>query len=1167
MQAGHATTKAPAVNPRPLLPGLGRAPALMSRLAQGCACRSAAGLGTAALPARRPQRLAPGAVRVSASLQAVAAPAHAGAEGGPKRKTKGPALISQARFDDVGLSATAEQQGDTFTVRLRLDAPRGMTLHWAVDDWLLPPQAAWPAGTVKIDDKAVQTAFRDGGLELAFPADVCPHRLTFVLKQTQDGETWFNNGGSNYAVQLRAPPMDSFVKKVLDAEGSFSHWSLVQRLMLASEVLDAADSAGPAGMALMFTWLRLSSTRVLDWYRNSNFQPKDIAHIQKHAGERIAEKARGSEYLMNRLLARGALAGLPRGGGNGDEIRMGILHIMRGNGIREGHRPGYDEPFLEQWHQKLHTNTSPDDIAICEAYLAFLHTGNADDYRRVLWESSGGRLTPEVMAAWPKPLNAWPHHLPHLIEPFKHYLWILKTTHSGADLDTAMEMAKGHMDDDLRWTMYDILGHRNEWWVPGKIVEARQRLAQYWKAPGSSRDLLLYDIALENWFRTSLERTDFGALGRDDLVECVGLVLRGALITHEDTDLQQCGALWERVRATSGHPLPGDRWGKEWAMAALAASERLGLSVAAHMDGLYSLVQPHAEAFGAACRLDAAHVANFGEEVVRGQPLFLVSLLLQRLEPQLRAAAGGAPWQVVSQPGPGGAVGLVEAVGSLAEVQGRTFDTPTLLLAAALTGVEDIPAGVVGVLTRSSTDVLSHLAIRARSQRVLLATCFEDAAWDEWQQLAAAGRTAAAAVDPAVGAVIPADAPAAVAGGAAASAGGAPPAVSLQAPEATSAWAVREDQFRPSLVGAKALNLAKLRKALGLTSAGAEGGLSIGVSGVGVPASVALPYGSFERCLREEPRNGPAAAEVARLSAAAVAAAAGGGLPKAELEELRRLVSEDLVAPVELVKQLAAAAAAAGLVPAAAAEAWVSEAAADGGLSGGSADEEEEDGGAAAAMRWPAVWAAVCRVWASKWTDRAWLSRRALGLREEDLFMSVLLQQVLPFNYSFVLHTSNPVTHTAGEMLGEVVVGMGETLVGNYPGRALGFTADLQGGGNGADPTLVSLPSKRTALRAPGAATLIARSDANAEDLEEYAAAGLYDSVTLQPLVASSPDYASEPLLGDPGVRSQMLGRLAGLGKTVQAAFGGRDQDVEGGLTSDGRLFVVQARPQVEFQK
>ena len=43
--------------------------------------------------------------------------------------------------------------------------------------------------------------------------------------------------------------------------------------------------------------------------------------------------------------------------------------------------------------------------------------------------------------------------------------------------------------------------------------------------------------------------------------------------------------------------------------------------------------------------------------------------------------------------------------------------------------------------------------------------------------------------------------------------------------------------------------------------------------------------------------------------------------------------------------------------------------------------------------------------------------------------------------YAFVLHTSNPVTGTKGELLGEMVAGMGETLVGNYPGRALGFTA------------------------------------------------------------------------------------------------------------------------------
>ena len=76
-------------------------------------------------------------------------------------------------------------------------------------------------------------------------------------------------------------------------------------------------------------------------------------------------------------------------------------------------------------------------------------------------------------------LAADPLHLPQLIGPMNHYLWILKTTHSGADMDVALEMAKGSLDGDLQWNLYDLLSHREDWWVPGKLVELRQRLAGY----------------------------------------------------------------------------------------------------------------------------------------------------------------------------------------------------------------------------------------------------------------------------------------------------------------------------------------------------------------------------------------------------------------------------------------------------------------------------------------------------------------------------------------------------------------------------------------------------------------------------------------------------------------------------------------------------------------
>lgn len=53
--------------------------------------------------------------------------------------------------------------------------------------------------------------------------------------------------------------------------------------------------------------------------------------------------------------------------------------------------------------------------------------------------------------------------------------------HSGADMDTALEMARGSLDGDLQWNISDLLQNRNEWWVPGKLVDLRERLASSWK--------------------------------------------------------------------------------------------------------------------------------------------------------------------------------------------------------------------------------------------------------------------------------------------------------------------------------------------------------------------------------------------------------------------------------------------------------------------------------------------------------------------------------------------------------------------------------------------------------------------------------------------------------------------------------------------------------------
>ena len=51
-------------------------------------------------------------------------------------------------------------------------------------------------------------------------------------------------------------------------------------------------------------------------------------------------------------------------------VRDEILNIMHRNDISE--KKG---TWMEEWHQKLHNNTTPDDVAICEAFIAFLEAG------------------------------------------------------------------------------------------------------------------------------------------------------------------------------------------------------------------------------------------------------------------------------------------------------------------------------------------------------------------------------------------------------------------------------------------------------------------------------------------------------------------------------------------------------------------------------------------------------------------------------------------------------------------------------------------------------------------------------------------------------------------------------------------------------------------------
>lgn len=81
-------------------------------------------------------------------------------------------------------------------------------------------------------------------------------------------------------------------------------------------------------------------------------------------------------------------------------------------------------------------------------------------------------------------------------------------------------------------------------------------------------------------------------------------------------------------------------------------------------------------------------------------------------------------------------------------------------------------------------------------------------------------------------------------------------------------------------------------------------------------------------------------------------------------------------------------------------------------------------------------------VWASKFNERAFLATKKIGVSLHQVFMAVLVQEIIPAEYAYVIHTTNPTNGEENEVYVESCLGLGEALVSKMPGQAFSFTYD-----------------------------------------------------------------------------------------------------------------------------
>ncbi|GFP88008.1 alpha-glucan water dikinase chloroplastic [Phtheirospermum japonicum] len=1022
------------------------------------------------------------------------------------------------------LVLVAKHSGKT-KIYLATDLPQPVVLHWGLSirpgEWEAPPSTTLPPDSVSLD-KAAQTTLIQASdnqpdkvqsLEITIEDDKFVG-MPFVLLS---GGNWVKDAGSDFYVELNTGTTKvqkdfgdgkgtskSLLDKIAELE-SEAQKSFMHRFNIAADLVEQATNAGELGLAAILVWMRFMATRQLIWNKNYNVKPREISKAQDRLTDLLQNVYK--TYPQYREILRMIMSTVGRGGEGdvGQRIRDEILVVQRKNDCKGG--------MMEEWHQKLHNNTSPDDVVICQALIDYIKN---DFDINVYWKTlNDNGITKERLLSYDRAIHSEPNFRPDQKEGLLHdlgnYMRTLKAVHSGADLESAIANCMGYSDQGegfmvgvqinpvpglpsgfpelLQFVLAHIEDKNVEALLEG-LLEAREELRPLLsKSNDRLKDLLFLDIALDSAVRTAVERgyEELNNASPEKIMYFISLVIENlALSVDNNEDLIYCLKGWNQaltmLKSRDDH----------WALFAKSVLDRTRLSLASKAESYHHLLQPSAEYLGARLGVDQWAVNIFTEEITRAGSAASLSSLLNRLDPVLRRTANLGSWQVIS---PVEAIGYVVVVDQLLSVQNISYSKPTILVAKSVKGEEEIPDGAVAVLTPDMPDVLSHVSVRARNSKVCFATCFDSNILADIQ--AKEGKLLCLKPtemkdDELVSSTNSKE-------------DSSVPSLTLVKKQFVGKYAISSDEFNSEMVGAKSRNIAHLKGKV--------------PSWVNIPTSVALPFGVFETVLADNLNQGVAKKlQVLKRKLDGDVSALG---------EIRNTVLE-LSAPPQLIKELKEKMQGSGMP-------WP---------------------GDEGAQRWEQAWMAIKKVWASKWNERAYFSTRKVKLDHDYLCMAVLVQEIINADYAFVIHTTNPSNEDSSEIYAEVVKGLGETLVGAYPGRALSFICkknDLN------SPQVLGYPSKPIGLFIQR--SIIFRSDSNGEDLEGYAGAGLYDSVPMDEEEEIVLDYSSDPLIVDGNFRSSILSSIARAGNAIEDLYGSA-QDIEG-VVKDGKFYVVQTRPQM----
>ena len=1018
-----------------------------------------------------------------------------------------------------------------------------LILHWGVfrafheTEWLHPLKECYPEFSKEFDNKAIQTEFTEDETEDEPTIRIMIPRgkgfenviggINFVIYEPEKNK-WYNNYRKDFQIKFKLKvnklksrmilvdrhlSVPEFVNDVIKCEATYGSWTLMHRYHKCSDIINNWDeNTSIEYWTWIVIWLRYSYQRQLDWQRNYNTRPRELSNSMdrlsmivttKYSNSISKEKKYKNLFHSQASLIKYALSLLGKGTGNGQAIRDEILVIMH-----KHHIPENNAHFYEQWHQKLHNNTTPDDIVICEALLAFLYSGNIEDYRNTL---KRGGVTKERLASYERKIVAEPWHNRDYIGDFERYLKILKSVHASTDLIQTYDQCKyiignnGKLDEIIR-----CKDDQNVINQIRRVTEGRECLQgiirNHMGDSGRLRDVLFFELSLEVYVRQLVEKIIHIKLNYQQYIDEISLILRNIKVSYPNySEFNICLDDWFNIVEKFKNE---NNFSKEAMLKVKSVVSRLNRLLSNVIDFYNQNFEGRAKYFGKECGVDDYASSMFAEELMRGSIFFALSMLLKKIEPTIRQNAQLGDWLIISRGKESQVKGKLIHVPNLHDVQFTKYPEKTVILTENVSGNEEVPINcscLIIIKSENYPDILAHVSVRARNLNVPFAVCFnEDKANNIMKLLNKKVEVNLENQEVLIKET-------------SGDKGNKNNEKDEEEEEIKKVQVLKTgdkyqkiylelSEFEKNCVGAKSNNTKKIF------------GSVPGCDWLKYPESFAIPFNVHEYFLSLN-ENKSIAEEINEY------------IQKINMAIKKDIISDlltkckNLTMKLKFVensetKQLKERLLKFGIKP----------------------------------NEFDLAFKAIKSVWASKFNERAYIATSKVGITLKDIRMAVLCQKIIPAEYAYVIHTKNPSTNNPDEVFAEVCIGMGEALVGAYEGQSLSFAYNKKT----KNYDIHSFPNKSIALKNSG---FIFRSDSNTEDLEGFSGAGLFDSVPMIEDNEIEVCYHNDKIFCDGGFRDHLIRRISELGVGVEKMYG-IPQDIEG-VFYNNNFYIVQTRPQV----